>query len=193
MGVIRAFIAVDLSAEVLGRLENVHRQLKQRIPGAAVRWAPVKNIHLTLKFLGDVSESNLKVLYEIMKKEAEKQKVFEIRVSGLGAFPSINRPRVIWVGVQSPPDLAAVQRAIDLETARLGYTSEEREFSPHLTLGRISRSASSEEAGQIGATLGSMKVGDLGSSLIQAVHFYRSDLNPEGAIYTKLYSAPFRG
>jgi 2'-5' RNA ligase len=191
MGVIRAFIAVDLSPEVLGRLENVHRQLKQRLPGAFVRWAPVQNIHLTLKFLGDVSEANLKVLYEILKKESEKQVVFEIQVGGLDAFPSINRPRVIWVGVQAPPDLAGVQRAIDIETARLGYTSEERDFSPHLTLGRIARSVSSEETRQIGVTLGSMKVGDLGPSRIQAVHFYRSDLNPQGAVYTKLYSAPF--
>jgi RNA 2',3'-cyclic 3'-phosphodiesterase len=191
MGIIRAFIALDLSTEVLGRLENVHRQLKQRLPGTAVRWAPVQNLHLTLKFLGDVSEANLKVLSEILKREADKQAVFEIQAGGLGAFPSINRPRVIWVGVQSPPDLAALQRAIDVETARLGYASEERDFSPHLTLARIAHSASPEETRQIGVTLSSMKVGDLGPSRIQAVHFYRSDLNPQGAVYTKLYTAPF--
>jgi 2'-5' RNA ligase len=156
-----------------------------------VRWTQVHNIHVTLKFLGDVSEANLTVLYEILKREAEKQMVFEIQAGGLGAFPSLTRPRVIWVGVQAPPDLAAVQQAIDVETARLGYASEERDFSPHLTLGRIARSASSEEVRQIGATLGSMKVGDLGSSRIQSVHFYRSDLNPQGAVYTKLFSAPF--
>jgi len=116
---------------------------------------------------------------------------FEFNVEGRGCFPDFHRPRVIWVGVQAPPDLAAVQRGIDLETARLGYAGEERDFSPHLTLGRITRSVSPEEARQIGTTLGSMKVSDLGLSRIQAVHFYRSDLNPQGAVYTKLYSAPF--
>ena len=192
MNMIRAFIALDLATEVLQRLEEVNRQLRQCLPGSAVRWVAVKNIHLTLKFLGEVSEANLPVLYEITRKEAEKQAPFEIRISGLGAFPSVNRPRVIWVGIQAPPDLAAVQHAIDTETARVGYASEERDFSPHLTLGRIARNASPEETRQITGNLSVLKVGDLGASRIQAIHFYRSDLTPQGSIYTRLYSAPLK-
>ncbi len=193
MGVIRSFIAVDLSNEVLGRLESVYHQLKQRLPGAPVRWTPVMNIHLTLKFLGDVSEANLRVLYEILKRESAKQAPFEIRVSGIGAFPSLSRPHVIWVGVQASPDLASLQHAIDIETARLGYASDERSFSPHLTLGRVGRSATAEEASQIGKSLSAIQVRDLGISPVQAVHFYRSDLNPQGSVYTRLYSAPLCG
>lgn len=192
MSMIRAFIAVDLSTEVLCRLDDVYHQLKQRVPDRTVRWVPVKNIHLTLKFLGDVSESNLGVLYEILRKEAEKQATFDIQVSGLGAFPSTNRPHVLWAGVQAPPDLAALQRAIDLETARIGYTSEDRDFSPHLTLGRVTRNATPEEARRVGGALSNTQTGYLGTCRIKAVNFYRSDLNPQGSIYTRLYTAPFK-
>lgn len=192
MSMIRAFIALDLSTEILQRLEEVTRQLKPRLPGAAVRWVAVKNIHLTLKFLGDVSDANLPVLYEILQKEADQRAAFEIQVGGFGAFPSIHRPRVIWIGVQAPPDLVALQHGIDTETARVGYTGDERDFSPHLTLGRVARNASSEESRQIAAGLSHIQIGNLGLARIQAVHFYRSDLTPQGSIYTRLYSAPLK-
>jgi len=192
MSMIRAFIALDLASDVLQKLEEVNRQLKQRLPGNAVRWVAAKNIHLTLKFLGDVSEANLPVLYEILHKAVEQQATFEIRVAGLGAFPSIGRPRVVWIGVHAPPDLATIQHTIDIETARVGYASEDRGFSPHLTLGRIARNASTEDIRQVANVLGGIKVGDLGVTRFQAVHFYRSDLNPQGSIYTRLYSAPFK-
>jgi 2'-5' RNA ligase len=189
---IRSFIAVDLSAEVLGKLDQVYRTLRQRLPARAVRWTPVKNIHLTLKFLGDVSEGNLTALFGVLHSETEKRSAFEIQVGGLGAFPSARRPRVIWVGVQAPPELEAIQHAIDLETARLGYASEERGFSPHLTLGRVSRQATPEEVRKIGEVIAEVQAGDLGACRIDAVHYYRSDLNPQGAIYTRLYTAPLR-
>lgn len=192
MTVVRAFIAVDLSAEVLGRLEYLSGQLKGRIPGTAVRWVTVKNIHLTLKFLGDVSISNLDILYKILEVEASKQPEFEIRVAGLGAFPSTNRPRVIWVGVEAPGELSGLQRGIETETSRLGYTGEERGYSPHLTLGRVSRTVTAPELRQISDALVGAKVGLLGLCLIKAVHLYRSELNPQGSIYTKLYSGELR-
>jgi 2'-5' RNA ligase len=193
MGVIRAFIALDLEQEVLHRLDTIIRQLKQSLDGVPVRWVQAKNIHLTLKFLGDVSEANLPVLYKILENEAIKHPSFEVFVAELGAFPNLNRPRVIWVGVQAPAELTALQHNIDTETARLGYQSEERGFSPHLTLGRVSRNATPNETHRIGEALQITKVNTLGVTRPQAVHFYRSDLNPDGAIYHCLYSAPLRG
>ena len=192
MTVIRAFIAVDLSAEVLGRLEYLSGQLKAHMPAKAVRWVPAKNIHLTLKFLGDVSVSNLDVLYKILEAEAGKQPEFEVRVAGLGAFPSTHRPRVIWVGVEAPAELSALQRCIEAETSRLGYVGEERDFSPHLTLGRVSRNVTASELRQISEALVGAKAGALGICPIKAVHLYRSELNPQGSIYTRLYSAGLR-
>jgi RNA 2',3'-cyclic 3'-phosphodiesterase len=192
MAVIRAFIAIDLSPEIIQRLDDVAGQLKQQLPDVQIRWVPVENIHLTLKFLGDVSLANLEVLKKILLAEAGNHSPFEISVGELGAFPSPRRPRVIWVGVTSPPELSALQHGIESETARLGYQRENRGFSPHLTLGRVSRNASSREARQIGLVLDKFKVGFLGAAHVREVYLYRSDLRPGGAVYTRLLTAPLQ-
>jgi 2'-5' RNA ligase len=189
MSFVRSFIALDLSPDLLSRLEQVIRQLRELLPGPSVRWLPVKNIHLTLKFLGDVSATNLDSLFKVLAAEAEKQPTFEISLGGLGAYPSNQRPRVIWVGVTAPEALSALHKGIDDETEALGYPGEERKFTPHLTIGRVSRNASSHEVRRISEALANTKLGSLGSLSIQEVHFYRSDLHPSGAEYTRLFSA----
>lgn len=191
MSVIRAFIALDLSNEIYQRLERVIDDLQSQLNGVPVRWVPIDNIHLTLKFLGNVSVANLEVLKKLLKVEAVSHEPFEISVGDLGAFPSARRPRVIWTGVQAPPNLNLLQRGIEAETARLGYAPEERPFSPHLTLGRVSRNANSQDIRQISEVLEKQKVGYLGAARIQSVHLFRSDLKPGGAVYTRLFSAEF--
>lgn len=189
MSVIRAFIAIDLSDEIYRRLDEVTRNLQEHLAGVPIRWVPVRNIHITLKFLGDVSIKNLEVLKKLLETEAPSHQPFEISVGDLGAYPSDRRPRVLWAGVEAPLELSALQRGIELETARLGYPPEDRPFSPHLTLGRIGRNAESHDLRLVGEILKTSKVGFLGATRIQAVHLYRSDLQPGGAIYTRLHSA----
>jgi 2'-5' RNA ligase len=192
MSVIRAFIAIDLSAEIQQALEQVSNQLKGQLMGVPVRWVPVKNIHLTLKFLGDVSLANLEVLEGILLTEAARCAPFDVSVGRLGAFPSTRRPRVIWVGVEAQAELGQLQHAVDEATTRLGYAPEERGFSPHLTLGRIARNASNVEVGRIGQVVEKSEVGHLGTMQVRAIHLYRSDLLPTGAVYTRLYSAKLK-
>lgn len=189
MSVIRAFIAIDLSKDIQVCLELVSNQIKKRLEGVPVRWVPIENIHLTLKFLGNVSESNLEILQKMLSKVVGGHKVFEISAGGLGAFPKIHRPRVIWIGLEAPPELEAVQHAIEQETTRLGYAREERPFSPHLTLARVSRNATSRDVHKISDVLISEKVGFLGVTRVREVHLYRSDLKPSGAQYTQIFSA----
>jgi len=190
MNVIRAFIAISLSSEIYKNLEKVLGDLRERLPGSPVRWVPAKNIHLTLKFLGDVSLTNQELVVKILQSEASHHAPFEVSVGDLGAFPSIHRPRVVWVGVKAPPELQSLQHGIEAETSRLGYAREDREFSPHLTLGRVSRNATSQDVQRISEVLSSAKVGYLGAVRVQAVNLYRSDLNPQGAVYTQVFSAP---
>jgi 2'-5' RNA ligase len=190
MSVIRAFIAIEMSPEIQRRLDQVSDELKLRLKDIPVRWVPVENIHLTLKFLGDVSVANLEVLKKILQSEIAGHHPFEMSVGELGAFPSIRRPRVIWVKVQAPAELDAVQHGIETESTRLGYSREERAFSPHLTLGRVSRNASSRDIRRISEVLETYKVGFLGAARVQAVRLFRSDLQPGGAVYTCLFSAP---
>jgi len=172
------------------RLEKLASQLKDRLAGVPIRWVSANNIHLTLKFIGDVSVSNLEMLKKILQAEATRHHPLEISVGGIGAFPSLHRPRVIWVGVEAPQELSNIQVGIEAEMARLGYAREERDFSPHLTLGRVSRNATPAEIRSIGNVLGALKVGFLGAASLAEVHLYKSDLNPDGALYTRLFSTP---
>jgi 2'-5' RNA ligase len=190
MNVIRAFIAIRLSPEIYNSLDQVAVHLQERLPKAPIRWVVVKNVHLTIKFLGEVSVSNLELLTKILHSEASHHPPFEISVGDLGAYPSIKRPRVIWAGVKAPPELHALQRGIEMETTRLGYARENREFSPHLTLGRVSRSANATDIRRISDVLGNCKVGYLGAARVRGVNLYRSDLKPSGAVYTEIFSAP---
>lgn len=190
---VRSFIAVNLSPEVHKKLDEISGQLRQRLPGPVVRWVAVQNIHLTLKFLGDVSLSNLEVLKNLIRSQANTCPAHTIQVGGLGAFPTPQRARVIWVGVQIPQELKDVQRRLDEETARLGYPAEERGFSPHLTLGRVGRNCTPQELRKVADVLGSLQVGPLGETLVDCIHLYRSDLRPGGSVYTSLFAAPLAG
>lgn len=193
MKAIRAFIAIDLSPEIQERIDSLTNQLQARLEEVPVRWVPAMNVHLTLKFLGDVSVANIEVLNGILQTESEKCSRFEISVGELGAYPSIHRPRVIWVGVEAPGDLYSLQQGIVNETTRLGYMRERRKFSPHLTIGRVSRNAHSDEVRQIGEVLEKCKAGFLGAARVDAIHLYRSDLRPAGAVYTNLFTAALSG
>ena len=186
---IRAFVAIELSPELQAKIDDIITEL-QKQTGKSVRWVTPRNVHLTLKFIGNVSPANLSALTHIICAEALRHKPFVMKVESLGAFPNLIRPRIIWVGIQSPSTLSEIQRGIDRETNRLGYPGEERDFSPHLTLGRISQHAGPQEVKQIADTLHTVTVGVLGSVHVDSIRLFRSDLQPGGAIYTPLLSAP---
>lgn len=196
MEAIRAFIAIELPETIRTQLDAIEKQVQAKAGESgrhAVRWVPTSNMHLTLKFLGEVSVANLQSLARMLQSEAARHKAFDLHISGLGAFPNLRRPRVIWVGSQGPAELNTLQKVIEAETRQLGYPSEERPFSPHLTLGRISQSARPEEVTQLAHALGEMQVGDLGTVHVDHIHLFRSDLKPSGAVYTALNSFQLKG
>ncbi len=187
--VIRTFIAVDLPPSVLEALGQVSSQLQEKLLDTPVRWVNYQKMHLTLKFLGDISKENIGMVEKILQSEAAKRQAMEIGIGGIGAFPKMRHPRVIWIGIEAPTDLFDLRRGIEDGVARLGYNYDKYDFTPHLTLGRISRKASARDVRKIGNVLHEYQVGFIGVARIEAVHLYRSDLSPEGAKYTRLYSA----
>jgi 2'-5' RNA ligase len=189
MSVIRAFIAIELTTEIQKRLDEIIAAFKKQLDGVPVRWVPAGNVHLTLKFLGDVSIANVKVLTDMLNTEAMGHKSFEISIGGAGAFPNNRRPRVIWVGVEAPAELSMIQGGVEAATARLGYPREERPFSPHLTVGRVSRNATSDDTRLITKVLETNRVGFLGAACVKNICLFRSDLQPTGAIYTRIFQA----
>lgn len=193
MSVIRAFIAVNLTPEIQRRLDELICAFKHKLDTSAVRWVPAKNIHLTLKFLGDVSLANLDLLKKMLQAEIINYRPFEISVGGAGAFPTLHRPRVIWVGVEAPPEMASVQASVEGMSARLGYVPEDRPFSPHLTLGRVSHNTTPQDYRAIASVLEKEKVGFLGALCVRSVELYKSDLHPSGAVYTNIFSTPLGG
>jgi len=193
LDVIRTFIAVDLPSSVLDALGQISAQLQEKLPETPVRWVNYQKMHLTLKFLGDISTENIGMVKKILQSEGAKRSAMELGIGGIGAFPKMRHPRVIWIGVEAPTDLFDLRRGIEDGVARLGYNYDKYEFTPHLTLGRISRKASARDVRTVGNVLHEIQVGYIGAARIEAVHLYRSDLSPDGAKYSCLFSAPLSG
>ncbi len=187
MSTIRAFIAIALPGPLQRKLDEAAGKLKNE-KTRAVRWVPGRNIHLTLKFLGDVDTGKLEAINQVIQTESGRVKPFEVGASGVGAFPNLRRPRVVWIGVQAPQDLSELADALDRGTQPLGFPGEDRPFSPHLTLGRVSQHATPLEVQSIGETLAAARIGSLGSFTVTQVTLFRSDLQPGGSVYTPLFT-----
>lgn len=187
--IIRAFIAIDLPADVQDSLGQVTSSLQKQIPAELVRWVDSDKIHLTLKFLGDISSKNLEIVKKIVATETAKRHTMEIGIGGIGAFPKTHHPFVIWIGVEAPSELDDLRRGIETRVARLGYERDKYDFTPHLTLGRVSRKTSGKDIRKVGDVLHNFSVGYLGAARVEEVHVYRSDLRPAGPTYTQLFTA----
>jgi 2'-5' RNA ligase len=137
MSLLRAFIAIEIPNSIQEAIHKDTLNLRKALNPALVRWTPCENIHLTLKFLGDVSESNLQFIKQMLMQECAEHPTFDMQVGKLGSFPNSKRPRVIWVGLSAPSELLSLQNSIEAAASRLGYEKEERSFSPHLTIGRV--------------------------------------------------------
>lgn len=191
MSLLRAFIAVELPLEIRQTVCTATSKLRNEI-GAFVRWVPIENMHLTLKFLGDVSLSNVELLSQMMRAEMDLFNCFDIHLNGLGSFPNLKRPRVIYIGIQAPAALEALQRGIESASSRLGYGAEERGFSPHLTIGRVKQNVTATEQQAIRRALENTKIDSLGTARVNSVELFKSDLRPTGSVYTRLSSATLK-
>jgi 2'-5' RNA ligase len=133
---IRTFIAIEMSEAIRRRAASLQAELSAHADH--VKWVEPQQMHLTLKFLGDVDETSIYSVCRLVQQVAEPHAPFELTVAGTGAFPNLRRPRTLWIGVSaSNGELAALQRELEVELAREGYPREERGFTPHVTLGRI--------------------------------------------------------
>jgi 2'-5' RNA ligase len=191
MNLLRAFIAIEIPLEIREAVYKATTSLQKGI-GSAVRWVPVENLHLTMKFLGDVSPTNVEMLSQMLRAEADLFPCFDLRLHGLGSFPNLKRPRVIYIGVQAPATFEGLQRGIESASRKLGYESEERGFSPHLTIGRVRQNAAAAEQQTIRRTLEETRIDSLGTARVDSVHLYKSDLKSAGSVYTRLYTAPLK-
>jgi 2'-5' RNA ligase len=180
--VIRAFVAISIPEQILEKIGQTVSQLQQLKLDA--RFTKRSSIHLTLKFLGNVREIQVDDISEALRLAAETATRFEISVQGLGVFPTLRRPRIVWVGIRREPLLADLHRNMDKNLDRLGFEPEKREFRPHLTLARLKSSRNTTELKRFLADEGSIL--SCGSFQVREIDLYQSILHPSGAEYRKL-------
>jgi len=198
---IRAFIAVNLAPSVVEEIAKVQAVLRRADgePGA-VRWTRVENMHLTLKFLGNIDQHQVAPILTRLRHVGRDCPAFQIEARQLGGFPSLGRPRVIWAGLhdtandralqgEKPSPLPGLSKAIETALSELDFPVEQRDFRPHVTLGRI---RSQHGWDRILPLVQDYRHTSFGTSVIDRVSLYRSDLESNGAIYTALGSVPLR-
>jgi len=189
MASLRAFIAIEISPSIQQAIQASLANLRRALGPKLVKWIPSENLHLTIKFLGDISPTGVTKLTDMLTAEAARSESFSIHVHGLGSFPNPKRARVIWIGLDAPASLTSLASGIEAACVRLGYDAEARPFSPHLTVGRVKEPLSADARRAVTAALEQTQVGDLGMAIIDSVHLFKSDLKPTGAEYTRLFSA----
>jgi RNA 2',3'-cyclic 3'-phosphodiesterase len=181
MHTIRSFIAIPLSGEVQRAVRKIARELHGEKDG--MKWVPEDNLHLTLKFLGDVVDRDVPQVCKVIRECCQSTPPFELEFEGTGGFPSDERPRVVWAGITSGGE-SLIDLVARLETglAKLGFKPEPRDYRPHLTLGRV-RSGTRSASEEVVEKVLRFKHRRLGLLLVDQVRLYASFLDKAGATY----------
>ena len=182
---LRLFIAVELPPEVQAVLRDVHTALEGR--RLAVRWVDPAGTHLTLKFLGATPAGRVDAITQALEQVAVAHPPFLLSTGGLGVFPRPRAPRVVWLGVAGAlAELRALQADVEQRVAPLGFPTEQRPFSPHLTLARTTRDASGADLAAIGTAVVETAAPASVGWHVGEMSLMQSDLTPRGARYTAL-------
>lgn len=181
---IRSFVAVDLDPSVLDALRRLQAELAAT--RADVRWVRPAGMHLTLKFLGPVTPAHLDRVHGALREALRDRPALTMMARGIGAFPSLRRPRVVWAGLAGD-GLGDLARCVEATLEPLGFAAEGRELTPHVTLGRVN---SMRGWPALAAVIDRHKADELGCTAVGAVIVYRSVLHRDGAQYSVLWSIP---
>jgi 2'-5' RNA ligase len=178
--VLRSFIAIELPETVKSAFVELQGELKKT--GADIRWVKPENIHLTLKFLGNTEESTDSIV-DVIKGTCSRFEPVTLEIRGVGVFPNVKSPRVIWAGMNCNTALAEIRISIEEGLFSLGFERDSRKFSPHLTLGRF---RSSQGRRPLMDKIELLKDKSYGMIHAETVVLMKSDLAPGGAQYTRL-------
>lgn len=182
----RCFLAIELPQAVHDRLAELQKRLA--VLDRLVRWTRVEQIHLTLKFLGDVPDRQAAAVCVAARKVAERFEPFDLDIRGTGCFPLGGPARIVWAGLADPPaSLLECQEACEETYAALGFKPEKRMFKPHLTIGRVRDGADSR---QVRAAVQAQADFAAGRCRVTELVMFQSVLRPSGPIYTAIARAP---
>lgn len=182
---IRSFIAIQLSSEVQVALNLVEEQLISKgVDG--IRWVKPENIHLTILFLGDISQRRVGDIIAVMDKAAKACSPFVIKIGGLGAFPDRRKPRVVWVGVDAPIELIHLHHNIETGLVPIGCQSDGKRLKPHLTIGRIKHQASRQSLDMVSEVLNGKNYLAVCEQMVESIHLIKSKLLQSGPVYSPI-------
>jgi len=186
---LRTFIAFKLPEHVISLLQSVQQELISY--GFKVRWVRPENIHLTIKFLGNIHQTDLNKISGALLESAKTHGPFSFSAKGLGIFPGLSRPQVIWVGFAGEIErISRFQQHLDQSLSALGFPKENRPFQGHLTLGRFKGKT---HTGKLVDALNAQSGFESEPVTIDRVILFKSDLNPSGPIYSELLAVPLGG
>ena len=187
---LRLFVAIELPDTVIDHIGEITRILRQEKLNA-IRWVRPEGVHLTLKFLGNVAEDQIKPIAAAMGTAVTVFAPFVLQVHGLGVFPNLSAPRVLWVSVLGDLEpLMRIYSKLEEELEALGFSRERRTFSPHLTLGRVKSRLSAQELQRLTQAMGSLKEVAPVELPILTLSLMESQLTPRGALYRRKAQIP---
>ena len=184
---IRAFVALKLPENIISSIKKIQEDLKlYRFP---VRWVRPEKMHLTIKFFGEIAESDIKNIGAAMNNCAGSYAPLSLSAKGVGVFPGIAHPRVIWAGISGEASLLFdLRNALENRFEEIGFNKEDRPFKGHLTLGRFRERV---DSGKLIEALRKFQSFESEIFVAEKIYLYKSDLEPEGPVYTELLSALF--
>ncbi len=175
----RAFIAVGISSEVREKIAQIEAEFRKG--DMDVKWVEPGNVHITLKFLGEVSEQNLSGVIEKTRLAVAGISNFRVHLSGLGSFPNLKSPRVVWIGVsEGKQELKNLSERVEENLSYLGFAKEKREFSAHLTIGRVRSPKGTRE---LVKKIEELENSDVGEFSVDKVLVMESQLSSKGPTY----------
>ncbi len=182
---LRCFIAIGIPENILTNITELIDLLRKN--DADIKWIKPHNIHLTLKFLGNTPQHLLTEIKESLSEAVSFYSPFYIKIYGTGVFPNKKYPRVIWIGIKESDILVNLRNSIENSVSQLGYLKDEKEFNPHLTIGRV---RSQKGVANVINMLDNFRDKDFGNIFVDSIKLIKSDLKPSGAEYSCLYDIP---
>ncbi|HAF61433.1 MAG TPA: RNA 2',3'-cyclic phosphodiesterase [Anaerolineaceae bacterium] len=188
----RIFAAIDLPQNVLNTIQGVQNSFALQAP-SIVRWTKTNQLHITLKFIRELQDTHLNPLCSTLHQILSAFQTFPLDYSGMGVFPSMRNPRVLWLGIKASEPLVTLVQNIESIFQEFGYESEKRPFQPHLTIGRFKNDFSQPELQNFRSCLANYTAKVYAHQIVEHVTLYESTLTPAGPIYKVLLQVPFKG
>jgi 2'-5' RNA ligase len=188
---VRLFIAMDFSSQIILEVTNFQAQLHRELSNVPIRWVAPETMHLTLQFLGEVPQSQIPSIQEAISASAAGFSSIPVHIASVGGFPSFKKPQVLWLGISADKKLKKLASQLQSALQPLGFKPE-KEYIPHLTLGRMIRTANGEQQKMVSAVLARWQSVEIGQDRMREVILYQSDLTQKGPIYTSLFRFPLK-